>query len=46
MCRVILKLQLNCGAVDPKERLCVQGSENVSMKLGCNTSSSNGNMVP
>ena len=36
MCRVVQKLQYVCGAIDPKERLCVQGSAKVTIKLWCN----------
>ena len=37
-CRVVQKLQWNCGAIVSNERLCVQGSANVTMELWCNSS--------
>ena len=38
VCRVVQKLQWNCGAIVPNKRLCGHGSAKVTMELWCNSS--------
>ena len=33
VCRVVQKLQWNCGAICPNKRVCVQGSAKGTMEL-------------